>query len=171
MAFKDSQLDSSHGSAGDTEKQAHTGTFSSSDGEETFENGDSLYAKLQRIAGRLNIEQRGIERVPEHERHDTSYLNIGSMVCFSFRPSARNVLLLTSTLVAGREHGREFFCHRSAGKFPILPRICRRHSRRDLLQSPRRPVRLFLFLIGPNFWPATDGIDQILVWLVGHQIQ
>lgn len=48
---------------------------------ETFVYGDSLYAKLQRIAGRFNIEQRGIERVPENERTDTSYLNIGSMVC------------------------------------------------------------------------------------------
>ncbi|KAL2218068.1 purine-cytosine permease [Thermoascus aurantiacus ATCC 26904] len=46
---------------------------------ETFVYGDSLYAKLQRIAGRFNIEQRGIERVPENERTDTSYLNIGSM--------------------------------------------------------------------------------------------
>ncbi|KAJ5765050.1 hypothetical protein N7520_004609 [Penicillium odoratum] len=46
---------------------------------ETFEYGDSLYAKLQRFAGKLNVEQRGIERVPENERTDTSYLNIGSM--------------------------------------------------------------------------------------------
>lgn len=48
---------------------------------ESFEYGNSLYAKLQRIAGRFNVEQRGIERVPENERTDTSYLNIGSMVC------------------------------------------------------------------------------------------
>jgi len=47
--------------------------------DESFEYGDSLYAKLQRFAGRFNIEQRGIERVPESERTDTSYLNIGSM--------------------------------------------------------------------------------------------
>jgi hypothetical protein len=48
---------------------------------ESFEYGDSLYAKIQRFAGKLNIEQRGVERVPESERNDTSYLNIGSMVC------------------------------------------------------------------------------------------
>lgn len=49
---------------------------------ETFVYGNSLYAKVQRWAGKLNIEQRGIERVPENERTDTSYVNIGSMVCF-----------------------------------------------------------------------------------------
>ncbi|KAJ5556257.1 hypothetical protein N7513_002098 [Penicillium frequentans] len=46
---------------------------------ESFEYGDSMYARLQRLAGKLNVEQRGIERVPENERTDTSYLNIGSM--------------------------------------------------------------------------------------------
>ncbi|EKV09402.1 Purine-cytosine permease [Penicillium digitatum] len=46
---------------------------------ESFEYGDSLYAKIQRIAGKFNIEQRGVERVPDSERTDSSYLNIGSM--------------------------------------------------------------------------------------------
>lgn len=46
---------------------------------ESFEYGDTLYAKLQRLAGKFHIEQRGIERVPENERTDTSYLNISSM--------------------------------------------------------------------------------------------
>ncbi|KAJ5105551.1 hypothetical protein NUU61_002898 [Penicillium alfredii] len=46
---------------------------------ESFEYGNSLYAKVQRLAGKFNIEQRGIERVPESERTDTSYFNIGSM--------------------------------------------------------------------------------------------
>lgn len=48
---------------------------------ESFEYGDSLYAKIQRVAGKFNIEQRGVERVPDSERTDTSYFNIGSMVC------------------------------------------------------------------------------------------
>ena len=47
---------------------------------ESFETGNSLYAKLQRLAGEFNIEQRGIERVPENERTDTNILNVGSMV-------------------------------------------------------------------------------------------
>ncbi|KAL1982708.1 hypothetical protein VTN96DRAFT_959 [Rasamsonia emersonii] len=46
---------------------------------ESFEYGDSLYARLQRFAGKLRVEQRGIERVPDDERTDTSYTNIGSM--------------------------------------------------------------------------------------------
>lgn len=50
---------------------------------ETFEIGDSWYAKAMRFAGKLNIEQRGIERVPENERHDGGFkglLNAGTMV-------------------------------------------------------------------------------------------
>jgi len=47
---------------------------------ESFEYGNSFYAKAQRLAGKFHIEQRGIERVPETERNDNSYLNIGSMV-------------------------------------------------------------------------------------------
>ena len=50
---------------------------------EAFELGDSWTAKLQRLAGRFKIEQRGIERVPETERTDTSLLNIASMVSHS----------------------------------------------------------------------------------------
>ncbi|RAK91047.1 purine-cytosine permease [Aspergillus costaricaensis CBS 115574] len=46
---------------------------------ESFMYGNSLYAKLQRLAGKLNIEQRGVERVPDNERTDTSYFNISSM--------------------------------------------------------------------------------------------
>lgn len=48
---------------------------------ETFVQGESLYAKVQRLAGRFHVEQRGIERVPENERYDTSLLNVGTMVC------------------------------------------------------------------------------------------
>ncbi|OJJ46616.1 hypothetical protein ASPZODRAFT_117230 [Penicilliopsis zonata CBS 506.65] len=71
--------------AEDVEKAPQVGNANfddSSDGAvpgESFEYGNSLYARLQRIAGKFNIEQRGIERVPESERTDTSYLNIGSM--------------------------------------------------------------------------------------------
>ncbi|KKY25823.1 putative purine-cytosine permease [Diplodia seriata] len=46
---------------------------------ESFEYGNSLYARIQRLAGRFNIEQRGIERVPEDERTDRSLLNVGTM--------------------------------------------------------------------------------------------
>jgi len=46
---------------------------------ETFDAGNSMYARLQRFAGKFGVEQRGIERVPENERTDTSLHNIGTM--------------------------------------------------------------------------------------------
>ncbi|KAH3946745.1 hypothetical protein HBI25_087590 [Parastagonospora nodorum] len=46
---------------------------------ETFVQDESLYAKVQRLAGRFHVEQRGIERVPENERYDNSLLNVGTM--------------------------------------------------------------------------------------------
>lgn len=70
----------------DVEKHPANGFYEDNSGAvpgETFEYGDSLYAKLQRFAGKLNVEQRGIERVPDNERTDTSYLNVGSMVRYS----------------------------------------------------------------------------------------
>ncbi|OCK76435.1 purine-cytosine permease [Lepidopterella palustris CBS 459.81] len=66
----------------DVEKEASSQPYVTEDGAvpgESFEYGDSTYAKLQRLAGKLNIEQRGIERVPENERTDTSLLNVGTM--------------------------------------------------------------------------------------------
>lgn len=49
---------------------------------ETLVQGNSWTAKLQRLAGKLKIEQRGIERVPEDERTDTNGVaNVGTMVC------------------------------------------------------------------------------------------
>lgn len=50
---------------------------------ESFEYGNGYYAKMQRLAGKFNIEQRGIERVPENERTDTGIkglLNVMTMV-------------------------------------------------------------------------------------------
>lgn len=48
---------------------------------ETFLVGDSLYAKLQRIATGFGVEARGIERVPSDERTDTGMSKIGTLVC------------------------------------------------------------------------------------------
>lgn len=51
---------------------------------ESFEYGDTVYAKLMRFAGRFGVEQRGIERVPEDERTDKGFkalLNVATMVC------------------------------------------------------------------------------------------
>ncbi|KAF4925584.1 Purine-cytosine permease fcyB [Colletotrichum viniferum] len=49
--------------------------------QEDFEAGTSTYAKLQRLAGKFGVEQRGIERVPEDERTDDAIMNIGTMWC------------------------------------------------------------------------------------------
>lgn len=59
-----------------------TGAITSED----LEKGDSMYAKLARMGTKMKVEVRGIERVPEDERTDTSYWNIGSMV-HPFLPS------------------------------------------------------------------------------------
>lgn len=48
---------------------------------ESFEYGNTLYAKLQRAVGRYGVEQRGIERVPEDERTDKSVVKVGTMWC------------------------------------------------------------------------------------------
>ncbi|KAF3802926.1 Purine-cytosine permease fcyB [Colletotrichum gloeosporioides] len=49
--------------------------------QEDFEAGTSTYAKLQRLAGKFGVEQRGIERVPEDERTDDAIMNVGTMWC------------------------------------------------------------------------------------------
>lgn len=49
---------------------------------ESFEIGSGWYATAQRFAGKLKIEQRGIERVPEDERTDSGFkalLNVSTM--------------------------------------------------------------------------------------------
>ncbi|KAK4626969.1 Purine-cytosine permease fcyB [Fulvia fulva] len=49
---------------------------------ESFEVGNGLYAKIQRLAGRFHVEQRGIERVPEDERTGTGFkalLNVSTI--------------------------------------------------------------------------------------------
>jgi hypothetical protein len=47
---------------------------------EEFTAGDSMYAKMQRFAGKFGVEQRGIERVPVEERTDTGMSKIGTLV-------------------------------------------------------------------------------------------
>lgn len=50
---------------------------------ESFEYGDNWYGKMQRLARKFKVEQRGIERVPEDERTDTGFrslLNVSTMV-------------------------------------------------------------------------------------------
>ncbi|KAF2764429.1 purine-cytosine permease [Teratosphaeria nubilosa] len=56
--------------------EKHHGSCEEEDGAvpgESFEYGDGWYAKTMRFAGKLGVEQRGIERVPEGERTDTGF--------------------------------------------------------------------------------------------------
>lgn len=80
------------GTEGEGEEKKHS-SISYTDGVggavhgESFEYGNSWYAKMQRLAGKLNVEQRGIERVPENERTDDGFkalLNVATMVCCFF---------------------------------------------------------------------------------------
>lgn len=50
---------------------------------ETFVIGDGFFSKMQRIAGKLGVEQRGIERVPADERETTGMHQIGTLVSAS----------------------------------------------------------------------------------------
>lgn len=72
----------------DIEKRAGTvqpaKQVDTSSGAESHDEGDvAPMSKLQRALLSLKVETRGIERVPDDERTDTSYLNIGSMVFYS----------------------------------------------------------------------------------------
>lgn len=48
---------------------------------ESFAHSTGLYGRLQRLAGRLGLEQRGIERVPDNERTDKNVYKVGTMWC------------------------------------------------------------------------------------------
>lgn len=84
----------------DMEKQDNLSTGShASNGAvrgETFVQGNSTYAKVQRLAARFHVEQRGIERVPEDERDDTSLLNVGTMVSCARSQKVRTTDTITS---------------------------------------------------------------------------
>jgi hypothetical protein len=60
---------------------------------ESFEAGNSLYAKVMRFAGKYGVEQRGIERVPEDERTDNKrpLLNVATMVSSSSCTDAKTL--------------------------------------------------------------------------------
>ncbi|KAK4554130.1 Purine-cytosine permease fcy21 [Recurvomyces mirabilis] len=67
--------------------EKRNGSYQEPDGAvpgESFEYGTGIRAKLMRFAGKIGIEQRGIERVPEDERTETGFkalLNVATMWC------------------------------------------------------------------------------------------
>lgn len=69
-------------SATDAQHRASTDAVDNAVSSASLANGSSLSAKLLRFAGKLGVEQRGIERVPEDERTDTGFkalLNVSTM--------------------------------------------------------------------------------------------
>ncbi|KAL6240923.1 Purine-cytosine permease fcy21 [Rhinocladiella similis] len=68
-------------SAGEKHRSIVTPDASGAVHGESFVTGNTLYARVQRLAGRFGVEQRGIERVPEDERTDKSTLKVGTMWC------------------------------------------------------------------------------------------
>lgn len=53
---------------------------------EALTKGNSLLSKIQAIAGKCGIEQRGIERVPISEKRDSSLSQIGTLVRLNIPP-------------------------------------------------------------------------------------
>lgn len=56
--------------------------------------GNSLFGKLQAFAGKFGVEQRGIERVPNDERTDSSLSQIGTLVRLLQSPYQYGSLLI-----------------------------------------------------------------------------
>ncbi|KAK4504558.1 hypothetical protein PRZ48_005474 [Zasmidium cellare] len=91
MAYEYADVEKSGGvvnagsSSNSGEYEKRNGHFVHEDGAvpgESFEYGNGWYAKIQRLAGKFHVEQRGIERVPEDERTDTgvkALLNVSTM--------------------------------------------------------------------------------------------
>lgn len=145
---------------------------------ESFEYGDSVYAKLQRFAGKLNVEQRGIERVPEDERTDTSYLNIGSMVRLNLRllysdslKCKYSVQLMLTVAVVLCQYGRRLVRNRRPRKIALLCWFHRRYLDSPVLQLPGSLDRLLLLHLRCPIWSSSNGCFSLLVRLVGSEIE
>ncbi|OKP12207.1 Purine-cytosine permease fcyB [Penicillium subrubescens] len=65
--------------------EEETGAVSAS----SFAYGNSMYARLQRLGGKIKVEQRGIERVPDGERNDIAIFNV--LACVGW--AAANIIV------------------------------------------------------------------------------
>jgi hypothetical protein len=79
-SYEKNDYDVEYGGAGEKHRSSIVPDPSGAVHSESFVAGEGLYFKLQRIAGRFGVEQRGIERVPEDERTDKSVIKVGTMV-------------------------------------------------------------------------------------------
>lgn len=78
---------------------------------ETLVQRDTLYADVQRLTARFRVEQRGVERVLDEERHDASLVNVGKTVGRAFQTADTR---LTSAIMALDEHSCVVFGHWSS---------------------------------------------------------
>jgi hypothetical protein len=143
--------------------------------DDVFEQGDTWPAKLQRLARKFKIEQRGIERVPENGRTDINgVINVGTMVrgtyfIFYFPSIERHDDILCS--VACCEYGGQLVRNRSTGYACLLPGFCGQHLGYSLLQHTRHsPSRIFLY-IWTRVRSTADGAFEVLFWLLWCQDQ
>lgn len=102
---------------------------------ESFVAGNTLYARLQRLAGRFGVEQRGIERVPEDERTDKTVIKLSTMVGISAFLKLRELLTMYQK-VAGCEYDCFDVRHWSSCSSGVCAGLCGRHSYYLLLQCP-----------------------------------
>lgn len=113
---------------------------------ESFEIGTGWYARAQRLAGKLRIEQRGIERVPEDERTDAGFkalLNVATM-WLSANVRAFSVLGKYLHHLTSATDGRVELCLGTSSQEHVLPWLCRRYARDPLLQPHRYHSSLLL---------------------------
>ena len=80
-SYEKQSYDVEHGAADEKRRSVIKPDESGAVHGESFVAGNTLYAKIQRFVGRFGVEQRGIERVPEDERTDTSTMKVGTMWC------------------------------------------------------------------------------------------
>jgi hypothetical protein len=134
---------------------------------ESFVVGDSLYHKLQRFAGKMNMEQRGIERVPDDERTDTNTYKIGTMVLLAPTPFFENLKLTFA--VASRKHGRELLRHWSSRQPRFRSWICRRSFDNLVHQRDGNNTCLLLLYLRPKIRIEANDLVAILLWLLWSQ--
>ena len=156
--------------------------------------GISWRATLQRLAGRYGVEQRGIEKVSDHERTDTTMTKVGTIVrtwtgWLHLDPGAQAApqevsracpgpgrhsvkfqeLKLISIPVVVSKHGRIFVRSRGACHSCFRPRIPWRGPGNHLLQSSWCSFCFLLFLIWTKIWSSPDGAFALLLWLPRQQ--
>lgn len=145
--------------------------------EEDFTAGDSWYARVQKMAGKLGVEQRGIERVPSDERTKESMSEVGTMVsksCGSCCWLLFGFIWLLTKLhweVALSQHGCLVVRHRRIVPARVWTWLCRHGADDRLHQRAWGPAHLFLLYLRTPFRPASDGAIPVLVRFLRREVE